>query len=332
MVPVASSSAFSFAKPATPRPDTSSNYSIGDEIGKGGFGNVYKGKSINKSFPWYGQDVAIKMLNTPLDRNALCRLQDEVEIHSKLLHTSIVQFISAFQDHDKTYIVMEYCDGGNLYAYLNKVGRLEESAALYIIYQLLHALDYLHTKNIVHRDIKLANILLSTKRGVHATETTNDISMFDMTVKLCDFGMSIQNVHPDNEQSTFCGTMNYIPPEAHYANDPQHPHSTKYQHLIRQSQSQTLQNCITHSPPQQPHMDRPDHTKRDIWAVGVILHYLVDGSAPFDRGVNEDTHAATMQCDYRDSEFMSDIGRDFLRRQLLNQVVTFGLFCILSYM
>jgi polo-like kinase 4 len=114
-----------------------------------------------------------------------------------LKHTNVVNYIDSFEDEHYFYIVMEQCKCGNLFKYLKRRGKLSEKAAAVIISQVLEAVVYMHLRGVVHRDLKLSNILLS--EGLH--------------VRLCDFGLAVQLEHPDEEHFTLCGTPNYIAPE-----------------------------------------------------------------------------------------------------------------------
>ena len=154
-------------------------------------------------------DVAIKVIaksakKTNDDVLFKRRIENEIKVHSKLKHNNIVELYTVFEDDDAVYVVMELCAQGNLYKYLKLYGTLNEKEAAFIMHQLLLALEYMHTIGIVHRDLKLSNILISDIGDGEANE---------LNVKLCDFGLAVILEHPDEEHFTLCGTPNYIAPE-----------------------------------------------------------------------------------------------------------------------
>ena len=142
--------------------------------------------------------MAIKILYKChlIKHNVQIQLRREIEIQSHLRHQNILQMYGFFNDDEKIYLILEYSPGGNLYddimSSLNRCYN-EEKASNYIA-QVLQALKYMHSKNIIHRDIKLENLL-----------NTNG------TIKLSDFGWSVHA--PSNRRKTVCGTLDYLPPE-----------------------------------------------------------------------------------------------------------------------
>ena len=110
-------------------------------------------------------------------------------------HPNVIGFISAFESEEHFYILMEHCQGGNLLERLKEKQRFNEEEATSILYQLLKALSYLHANEICHRDVKLANVLLSGS-----------------IVKLIDFGISKQLLRNERRQSSK-GTLEFLAPE-----------------------------------------------------------------------------------------------------------------------
>ena len=95
-------------------------------------------------------------------------------IHRGLRNENIVKFYKVFEENNKIYLVLEYCNHGNLFYYLHKYKRFSEIEAFKFFKATVLAIKYLHDRNIVHRDLKPENLLLSK----------------DKTIKLCDFGWS----------------------------------------------------------------------------------------------------------------------------------------------
>lgn len=173
------------------------DYDVGQQIGKGGFAAVFRARQRTN-----GKEVAIKVTrkDSITDAGMLDRVKNEIVIHRKLKHRNIVSFLGCFEDSMNVYIVLELC-GGNLFHYMKVRGALPEPIAIGVIQQLINALEYIHNQGIVHRDLKLSNILLAAEHS--------DC----LTIKVCDFGLAVQKEHPDEEHYTLCGTPNYIAPE-----------------------------------------------------------------------------------------------------------------------
>lgn len=82
-------------------------------------------------------------------------IRREIKLHSKLNHKNIIKFHGHFQEQNNIVLVLEYAETGNLYQYLKKKKRLEESEAFKYFYQTLQAIIFLHKNDILHRDIKV---------------------------------------------------------------------------------------------------------------------------------------------------------------------------------
>nr|CAG4643105.1 EOG090X03P9 [Ilyocryptus agilis] len=171
------------------------DYEFYEQIGKGGFATVHRGKCRINGIP-----VAIKMINKKLMQAAgmVNRVRQEVTIHSRLKHPSVLELYSFFEDLDFVYLVLELCENGELQRYLKALGHpLSEDETREVMNQLLEGMLYLHSLSILHRDLSLANLLLTK----------------DMKIKIADFGLATQLSRPDEKHMTMCGTPNYISPE-----------------------------------------------------------------------------------------------------------------------
>ncbi|KAJ3188955.1 hypothetical protein HDU85_004672 [Gaertneriomyces sp. JEL0708] len=192
---------FKFMSPQKPEKKFSNrieDYEIGEMLGRGGFGFVHR--AISKSRGAFGREVAIKMIDKRLMKaaNMTPRVANEVEIHWQLHHPAILELYNYFEDQAYVYLVMECCNNGELYRYIHqRKYPLTEPEARGAIAQIVRGLLYLHANGIIHRDLKLSNLLL--------TETYD--------VKIADFGLAVKLSDPDAEQKTMCGTPNYISPE-----------------------------------------------------------------------------------------------------------------------
>lgn len=114
-------------------------------LGFGAFGSVQLGRNLHS-----GQTVAIKKIGRKIAVN-------EVEVHMKLNHPNIIKMLEyAFDEkNESTYIVLEYAENGTLFDYIRGNGIKEKQIARDMFYGVCDAINYLHSKNIMHRDIKV---------------------------------------------------------------------------------------------------------------------------------------------------------------------------------
>ena len=138
-----------------------SNYDILQEMGRGAFSTVYKIKSKSDNALYCLKKINIR--KTPDRKN-------EINILSKLNHPNLVKYITSYEDEEGIYIIMEFCIYGDLYSLLHMVKKkkvyVNEEIIWDIAYQCLLGLEYLHSQQIIHRDIKLLNIFMSKNKIV----------------------------------------------------------------------------------------------------------------------------------------------------------------------
>ncbi|KAG6494117.1 hypothetical protein ZIOFF_049136 [Zingiber officinale] len=129
----------------------------GEKIASGSCGDLYRGSYL-------GQDVAIKIIRSNLLNDSLLQeFQQEVFILKNVQHENVVRFVGACTKPPQLCIVTEYMQGGNLYDYLHKQHNiLELSMLLKISIDVCKGMEYLHNNNIVHRDLKTANLLIDS--------------------------------------------------------------------------------------------------------------------------------------------------------------------------
>ncbi|EKX48300.1 hypothetical protein GUITHDRAFT_39878, partial [Guillardia theta CCMP2712] len=125
------------------------------------------------------------------------RVRLEVETHINLDHPSVVEMYTYFEDDHSVYLVLELCEGGELYRFLHVRKLIPEDEAAELFRQIVTGIEYLHSHNIAHRDLKLSNLLLTS----------------DKRIKISDFGLSIVLNNDNKESETVCGTPNYMSPE-----------------------------------------------------------------------------------------------------------------------
>ncbi|EAY18256.1 CAMK family protein kinase [Trichomonas vaginalis G3] len=173
--------------------DPMSRYKRIQQIGKGSYGKVYLMKD-NKN----GDYVVVKTIKIKgSDDSSRKTAQKEATLLSNLRHPNIIAYIDSFYTPQGDFsIVLEYADGKDLQKYLESHEEIKEKKVLQIFTQIILGLEYIHSQNILHRDIKTANVFLF-KRGL---------------VKLGDFGIS-REVTEDSFAQTMIGTPYFMCPE-----------------------------------------------------------------------------------------------------------------------
>lgn len=170
-------------------------YEILEEIGKGGMAHVYKAhcRLLNRT-------VAVKVLRGDLEGGDefIERFNTEAQSAAGLTHPNIVSIYDVGEDKGCHYIVMEYIDGITLKEYIKKKGKIPCREAAYIAEQICAALEAAHEKNIVHRDIKPHNIMITS----------------DNRVKVTDFGIARASTNATMQVGdSILGSVHYISPE-----------------------------------------------------------------------------------------------------------------------
>lgn len=166
------------------------SYRIIEEIGEGAFGKVYLAQHV--------------LLNTQVVLK--CGLVDdpnivrEIYYHKQLRHKNIVKLYEVVKTEKHLWLVLEYCEGNELFYLIYERRRLDTDECRALFFQIVVALKHVHLLNLAHRDLKLENILLADKKRT--------------VVKLTDFGF-VREFNPNRRQFllTVCGTTVYMAPE-----------------------------------------------------------------------------------------------------------------------
>ncbi|KAH7929999.1 Pkinase-domain-containing protein [Leucogyrophana mollusca] len=162
-------------------------------LGEGGFARVYEVKDVR------GTRLACKVVtkSSLKTKKAKTKLYAEIKIHRSLSHPNIVRFQDCFEDDSNVYMTLELCHSGSLMDMLRRRRRFSECEARFFIVQLIGACHYMHTHQVIHRDLKLGNLFLDSS----------------MNIKVGDFGLAALIENPGERKKTICGTPNYIAPE-----------------------------------------------------------------------------------------------------------------------
>ena len=163
-------------------------------LGKGSFGEVYLVQKISTKVN-YAMKILRKekIMGQNLSKYAIA----ERNVLSLSHHPFIVKLNYAFQTSTKLFLILEYCPGGDLAKHLSFERRFEESRAKFYVCEILLALEDLHKRNIIFRDLKPDNVVLDEEGHC----------------KLTDFGLSKEGIDSEETTKSFCGSMAYLAPE-----------------------------------------------------------------------------------------------------------------------
>ena len=170
---------------------TFANYSFVKTIGQGTFGKVKLAV-----FTPTNQSFAVKILSKSqiIKRNEIHLVKRELEIIPKFTHLNVINVKCIFEDDNNFYIIMDYCENGELFDHIVKNHSLNDNETALFFYQLINGVEHIHNNNVVHRDLKPENLLL-TKLNI---------------LKIIDFGLSN---HGGTLLHTKCGSPSYAAPE-----------------------------------------------------------------------------------------------------------------------
>ena len=253
------------------------NYDVEKKpLGKGGYGTVFKG--INKKT---GEARAIKKLSRKgIEEDDYVRFLREIELLKKADHPNIIKLYELYESKHSIYLVMEKCDGGELFDDLitrveNGLMYTEKEVAI-ILKQVMSAVEYCHNNGICHRDLKPENILFSKKLKIgtgKVDEKNNPIKVMKVDekenpIKVIDFGLS-QIIKPDLASKV--GTAYYVSPEIL---------AGKY-----------TEKC-------------------DIWSSGVILYILLCGDPPFNGPNDQAIYKKIKEMKFKFSDKFKDISEE----------------------
>lgn len=163
-------------------------------LGKGSFGEVFlvEKKDDKQLFA-----MKILMKNKIMGQNLIKYAMTERNVMSYVKHPFIVSLRYSFQTDNKLYLILDYCSGGSLSTYLNKEKRFTEERAKIYLCEILLALEELHKRDIIYRDLKPDNVVIDSEG--HAL--------------LTDFGLSKEGVMGKDSATSFCGSVAYLAPE-----------------------------------------------------------------------------------------------------------------------
>lgn len=268
-------------------PDLPPKYTLQQALGEGAFSSVYKGVD-NET----GENVAIKIINKlNLTQKQLANIHNEIQIMNTLSnagdHPNILRLIESHDEPDNCFLILEYCDGGEIFNKIIEYTYFSEDLAKHVFLQLLDAIRFLHQHNVVHRDIKPENLLFKQIPFAPRSEaeykallrkSDDDLKQDEGkfipgigggsvgTIKLADFGLAkLLRFDPlaasgkgHSNLKTPCGTAGYTAPEVIHCGV-----ERKRKFHSSMSKSNYYSKAV------------------DIWSLGCFLYTILCGFPPF---------------------------------------------------
>lgn len=169
-------------------------YSKGKLLGKGGFARCYEMTDLANNKMYAVKVIPQSRVSKPHQRD---KITNEIELHRMLSHKHVVKFSHHFEDQENIYIFLELCSRKSLAHIWKARHTLTEPEVRYYLKQIISGLKYLHSRGILHRDLKLGNFFVNE----------------NMELRLGDFGLAAKLETVEQRKKTICGTPNYLAPE-----------------------------------------------------------------------------------------------------------------------
>lgn len=236
-------------------------YEEESKFGSGSFGVVYKVRH-KKTGELRAMKKIPKHQNSNVDSSSI---EKEIKILRNLDHPHIIKIYEFFQDSNFYYLINEFAELGDLSNIIEDEKYLDEKTVKIIMRQLLSSVAYLHSKNIIHGDLKLENILIDNlKKNPESKIGDRKVSYESIEIKVIDFGCS--KIFAKGRLSGVIGTSTYLSPE-----------------VIRNNYNE----------------------KCDVWSCGVVMYVLLSGLTPFYGETNEQMFDSIIKgkYDFSDSSF-----------------------------
>ena len=249
-------------------------YSLeGKTLGKGAFGNVQLAIELKTDKKVAAKKIPTKILKDPKQINFI---NNEILISTTTLSDEkyLVKTLDLTEIEGEKYMICEYCNGGDLYNYLHFYNKkyhhyFDEQIVKNIITQILKGLQSLHQNNIIHHDIKPANVLLSFENDIDR----DNFNMSKCTVKISDFGLSN---YQDNGENSIRGSPLYLDPNL----------------FDRNVKLETIEN-----------------NKVDIWSLGIMAYELLFGVTPFEPNSNNRESMADLINNIKSGIYFLDLSK-----------------------
>jgi calcium-dependent protein kinase len=257
-------------------------------LGSGTYGTVkkvclIKNPSTIRAMKIISKEYIIKGVNHS-------KLIDEIKILKKLDHPNIMKIYEFFFDDKNFYIISDFCDQGDLLGKLEKLGTMNEIVVKFLMEQIFNAVAYLHSKKVLHGDIKLENILLYTatskNKGRRFTSINLDINeMIDLRKEL------------NRSKSVTKRSKNYINDMLNYEIKLIDFGCSKY--FVNKNRHRQLRGIIGSTLYCSPEVvdDLYDELS-DEWSCGVLMYILLSGEPPFQGETEDEIFKQIKKCNY----------------------------------
>ena len=217
------------------------------------------------------------------------KLIDEISILKQLDHPNIMKIFECFIDKDNFYIISDFCDQGDLLGKLEKLGKMNEIVVKFIMDQVFNAVSYLHSKKVLHGDIKLENILLYTaskNKGRRFTSINMDINHL----------VDLQN-EINRAKSVTIRSKNYVNDMLNYEIKLIDFGCSKY--FVKKKKHKKLSGIIGTTLYCSPEVvdDLYDEIS-DEWSCGALMYMLLSGEPPFQGNSEEEIFQKIKKCEY----------------------------------
>ena len=282
-----------------------------EELGVGNYGVVKKVRLIKNP------DIIRAMKIIP-EENVVqgegASLIDEIEILKNLEHPNIMKVYESFVFENNYFIVSELCDQGHLLSKMEKLKWMDQIVVKFLMDQILNAIAYLHSKNILHGDIKLENVLLYkvSKRGGRRFTSINEDFNEDESLR-DDINKNF------GKKKTSSKSKNYIQDMINYEIKVIDFGLSKY--FVKKNKKKKLSGIIGTSIYCSPEVvDNLYDEKCDEWSCGVLMYILLGGIPPFYGDTEEEIFEKIKKCEYNFSpepfKKVSKNCKDLIRRLL----------------
>ena len=217
-------------------------------LGKGGFGEVFLSTLKGKKGVFATKKIDKKDTDSNEEKRKL--LKNEIKLLKLLNHPNIIKLEDVKSTKDNYYLVMEYANGGSIEEYLEKYEEknkkyFSEEIIQYFMKQIMNALKYIHSQKVIHRDLKLENIMLNYDNDIDRKSG----NLFKSIIKIIDFGASVQG----QNATTIIGTPVYMDP-----------------YVLKK-----MTNCTA----ERIRLQKEDayNEKVDIWSIGTACYEMLMG-------------------------------------------------------
>lgn len=257
-------------------------YDLIKELGSGTFGKVCKVQHKQSKELRAMKIISKNMVNDKVEYE---QIEFEINILKRLDHPNILKLFEFFQDDINYYIVTELCEHGDLFEKLERMKCMNELAVKLLMYQILSSVSYLHSKGVIHGDLKLENILIDSVNYNHRTSFNTSVNI------------DVKNFLQDRSSNSIKSRTEALKPSSKNDNGYFFKNMSNYEikiidfgcSKIFNKKERKLSGIIGTSIYCSPEVLKDEYNEKcDIWACGVIMYMLLSGFAPFDGETEED--------------------------------------------